>query len=185
MVGSDLELLRTLTDQRLPSHAEVRAAAAILRRLLIDGPGELARVWRSIAGEAHRDLPLTVTAVDLDEQLNSVPDPTWVFAAYAGGADTGKIAANHGGQALCSVPTGHHDGTGEAPSWAQQEFQLKTMTISHWLRSTSIAITTKEVGLVRISRAGVVRYVANRKGGVHFTPGRRKTISKKQAKQRK
>jgi len=58
------------------------------------------------------------------------------------------------------------------------------MTIDDWQRSTSVAIQTNEIGLVRISRAAVLTYVVNRKGSVHFDPRRNLTIKKKSRKRR-
>jgi hypothetical protein len=49
---------------------------------------------------------------------------------------------------------------------------MKRMSLDAWQRSTSVAINTKEVGLVTVSRAAIVKYMANRKGGVHFDPTR-------------
>jgi hypothetical protein len=53
------------------------------------------------------------------------------------------------------------------------------VTVDQWLKSTSVAIQTNELGLVRISRAGVLKYVANKSGGVHFDPTRRLELGPK------
>ena len=46
------------------------------------------------------------------------------------------------------------------------------MAIDAWMKSTAVAIKTNEIGLVKISRRSVLKYMANRRGGVHFDPNR-------------
>ena len=71
VVAGDLEFLRSLPRDRLPSHTEVRMAAGVLRRLLGDNGGQLFRVWRLI--DPEQVAPLTVEAIDLSAFLTSAP----------------------------------------------------------------------------------------------------------------
>ena len=57
--------------------------------------------------------------------------------------------------------------------------EFRRMNVKDWLRSTSVAIQTNELGLVGISRAAVLKYIANRKGGVRFDPRRRLEVGGK------
>jgi hypothetical protein len=58
------------------------------------------------------------------------------------------------------------------------------MPLASWLASTAVAIRTNEQGLVRISRATIVQYLANRKGGVHFDPHRKLALANKRKRRK-
>ena len=61
-VAGDLEFLRSLPVDRLPTHTEVRLAAGVMRRLLIDN-----QLGNLIAQAApHRKVRVSVEAVDID-----------------------------------------------------------------------------------------------------------------------
>jgi hypothetical protein len=188
VVGSDLEYLRGLPRDRLLTHTEVRLCAGILRRLLIDG--QLRRVWRSIGASTIN--PLTIEATEIDSALAEWPTG-WIRYAWAGGASA--KGAHHTGMILAAVPKAEHERYGSSdaffkahPLFAGNRLPVKgetrRMTIDDWQRSTSVAIQTNELGLVRISRAAVLTYLANRKGGVHFDPRRDISIKKKNRNRR-
>jgi hypothetical protein len=188
VVGSDLEYLIGLPRDRLLTHTEVRLCAGVLRRLLIEG--QLKQLWHTIGASTLG--PPTVEATEIDTALGEWPTG-WIRYAWAGGASA--KGAHHTGVILTAVPKHEHEryGSPEAffkahPLFAEQKLPLKgerrRMTIDQWQRSTSVAIQTNEIGLVRISRAAVLTYVANRKGGVHFDPNRDLTLKKKGRKRR-
>jgi hypothetical protein len=170
VVGGDLAFLRDLPTDRLLSHTEVRLAASILRRLLLDG--QLAALWHQV-GRVVRVQP-TVEAIDIDNALSKWPQ-RWVRYAWAGGATTGF--AQHTGLILAGIPKEDHEQY-ETPQALLEANPLpitgerRRMTVDGWLASTSAAIQTNELGLVAISRGSILRYMANRKGGVHFDPSR-------------
>jgi hypothetical protein len=102
VVGSDLEFLRDLPRDRLPSHTEVRLAAGVLRRLLLDGLLDAA--WQPIGKEAGAQL--TVEATEIDTALSKWP-PRWIFYGWAGGASSN--VAHHAGMILASIPKEDHE----------------------------------------------------------------------------
>ena len=61
--------------------------------------------------------------------------------------------------------------------------QPRTATLEQFLASTSVAVQTIELGLVRMSRRTVLQYIANRRGGVHFDP--RRDLTLRNAKKRR
>lgn len=170
VIGGDLEFLRDLPRERLLTHTEVRLAAGILRRLLLDG--QLSALWRQI-GQIARAQP-AVTATYIDGALSEWPQ-RWVKYAWAGGASTG--GAQHTGFILAAIPREEHEKY-ESPDAFLEAHPLpytgerKLMRVDDWLATTSAAIQTNELGLVAVSRGSVLRYIANRKGGVHFDPAR-------------
>jgi hypothetical protein len=177
VVGGDLEYLVDVSaSRRLLTHTEVRLCAGILRRLLIDN--ELTQLLSKI-GITKATL-LTVEATEIDSALAAWPNQ-WIFYAWAGGAS--PTGAHHAGIVLAIVPKAEHEryeslGAFYEANPLPMSGQLRRITIRDWLRSTSVAINTKEIGLVQISRESMIKYIANRKGGVHFDPRRDLTIQK-------
>ena len=170
VVGSDLAYLIDLPRDRLLTHTEVRLCAGILRRLLVDG--QLSAVWKSIGAAAHGRPTVEVT--EIDTLLSQWPN-TWIRYAWAGGA--GAAGAHHTGLVLSSIPKEEHERYGSVHQLLQanplpREGQARRLTVEDWLRTTSVAIQTDNMGLIRISRASVLKYFANHKGGVHFDPKR-------------
>src|SRR6266480_1397807 len=103
VVGGDLEYLQNLPSDRLLTHAEIRLAAGVLRRLLVDG--ELHAVWRIIG--AHEVTKLVVSATDIDTALAAWPIG-WIQYAWAGGASAS--GAHHAGVVFGVVPKEEHGG---------------------------------------------------------------------------
>jgi hypothetical protein len=170
VIGGDLEYLSELPRDRLPSHTEVRLAAGVLRRLLIDD--ELRRVWRSL--NAPPGVEPTVEATDIDTSLSKW-NQKWIRYAWAGGA--AAAGAHHRGVIFAVIPKAEYEPYGTPQAFLKAHplpltGERRRMSVKAWLRSTSVAIQTNEMGLVAISRASVLKYVANRKGGVHFDPNR-------------
>src|SRR6266480_45064 len=166
VVGGDLEYLQNLPSDRLLTHAEIRLAAGVLRRLLVDG--ELHAVWRIIG--AHEVTKLVVSATDIDTALAAWPIG-WIQYAWAGGASAS--GAHHAGVVFGVVPKEEHERYGSINEFFRShplptEGGVRKMVLDDWLRSTSVAIKTNEIGLVKISRRAVLTYIANRRGGVHF-----------------
>ncbi len=183
IVGSDLQLLRELPRTRLLTHAEVRSAAAILRRLLVDG--QLQRLWAQVRGD--KQVPYTLEGVHLDPWLDAWPEG-WVRNAYAGGAETG--VAHHTGWAMSAIPKEVVDAHASVDALIEarvptEEISTTLFTLDAYLASTCVATLTDELGLVRISRRSVLKYLANQKGGVHFSPGRPMVLPSNPRKNRK
>jgi hypothetical protein len=182
VVGGDLEYLIGLPRDRLLTHTEVRLSAGVLRRLLVDN--QLKRLWRSIG--ASTVAQSTVEATEIDTALNAWP-PGWIRYAWAGGASS--TGAHHNGLILAVIPKQEHERYGSLEAFLEAnpmplQGETRRMTIDVWQRSTSVAIQTNEIGLVRISRASVLTYIANRKGGTHFDPSRNLAIKKKNRNRR-
>jgi hypothetical protein len=182
VVGDDLAFLMNLPRDRLLSHTEVRLAAGVLRRLLIDG--QLSRVWKPI-GQASRSQP-TVMATDIDSALAQWP-AHWLRYAWAGGAVTS--VAEHTGFILADIPQAEHERFGSPEAFFRANplpsVGERRMTIDQWLDSTSVAIQTNELGVVPVSRRSVLMYIANRKGGVHFDPDRNLSVPRSPKKSRR
>jgi hypothetical protein len=95
--------------------------------------------------------------------------------ALAGGARAS--GARHSGIIFASVPEADWKQYGSPEAFLEAHplpvsGEVKTMAMTERLRTTSVAVQTHEAGLIRVSREAVLKYVANRKGGVHFDPGR-------------
>lgn len=166
VVGGDLEYLQNLPKDRLLTHAEIRLAAGVLRRLLVDG--ELRAVWRIIG--AHDVTKLAVSATEIDTALAAWPIG-WIQYAWAGGASAS--GAHHAGVVFGAIPKEEHERYGSIEEFFRlnplpTHGGVRKMVLDDWLRSTSVAINTNEIGLVKVSRRAVLTYIANRRGGVHF-----------------
>jgi hypothetical protein len=177
VVASDVEYLFTLPRDRLLSHTEIRLAASILRRLLIDN--QLGALLRSMG--APRGFQPSVEATYIDDALSHWPS-AWIRYAWAGGASVS--GARHTGIILAAVPRQEHEPYGSPEKFLEANpmpFRGGTrhLTVSDWLRSTSVAVQTNELGLVRIARGSVLKFISNRKGGVHFDPTRRLNLEGK------
>jgi hypothetical protein len=170
VVGGNLEYLISLPRDRLLTHTEVRLSAAVLRRLLVDR--QLSKLWQTMNPPAG--MRLSVEATDLDAALKQWPEG-WIRNAWAGGAISG--AAHHGGWIVAVVPEAEHAPYGSPEAYFEanplpQMAGLRRMSVHEWMSSTSVAIQTDTLGLVGVSRASVLTYIAKRKGGVHFDPSR-------------
>jgi hypothetical protein len=168
-VAGDLEFLQSMPQHRLLTHTEVRLAAGVLRRLLIDG--QIAALLKSAVSTPPA---LTVEAVDIDTPLSEWP-PEWIRYAFAGGAAVS--GAHHTGVLLGVVPKAEHEPYGSPEAFLEAHplpmaGTSRRMSLAAFLESTCVAVGTNEVGLVKISRRVVLQYIANRKGGVHFDPHR-------------
>jgi len=170
LVGDDLDYLIGLPGDRLLTHAEVRASANVLRRLLIDG--QVSQLLKALA--PPKGLDPVVEATFIDPMLRDIR-PEWVRVAWAGGAPS--EGAQHKGFALYSIPEAVWRPYGSMEKFHEQAGlsappPVTHLTLSEWLASTSVAIGT-DGGLVVISRREVIQYNANKAGGVHFDPSRR------------
>ncbi len=143
---------------------EVRIASSILRRLLYDGV--LMATWNALGFSGQPSLE----AVDLIAVLGKVPR-RYVHYAYAGGA---KLpGANHCGYVLFVIPKAEHEARG-GPEVFVRELQgklapgsTKVFPLDQFCVSPC-AIS----GDNSVSRLELVRYVANKLGGVHLDAGR-------------
>ena len=158
VVRDDLEFLRSL-DFKKPSRATVRIASSILRRLLCDGM--YLNGW-TMAGLAEEP---KFAAVDLAAVLSKV-EPRYIHYAYAGGAKT--EGAHHTGYALFVIPKAEaeaegHEAAAKRLSGLLQPGQRRAFTLREFCRSPAVIS-----GGASVSRLGIIRYVANKLGGVHW-----------------
>ena len=157
-VRDDLTLLRKLNFAR-PLRSEVRVASAILRRLLYELM--LHNAWSLCKLPAEPRF----RSIDLDSMLSSV-DRKYIHYAYAGGATT--EGAQHSGHVLLVVPKAEVESEGqdavlERVSASMRPTEKRDFTLTEFCKSTCVAS-----GSAGISRIEMVRYVANKLGGVHW-----------------
>lgn len=157
-VRDDIALLRKLDFAR-PLRSEVRVASGILRRLLHEQM--LANAW------SLSNLPdePRFNAVDLDSMLRTV-DRKYIHYAYAGGATT--EGAQHSGHVLLVVPKAEVESEGQEAvlkrvTASMQPAGTRQFPLTEFCDSTCVAS-----GNAAISRIGMIRYVANKLGGVHW-----------------
>jgi hypothetical protein len=157
-VKDDLALLQKLDFAR-PLRSEIRVASAILRRLLHELMFLNAWSLAKLPDEPR------FSAVDLDSALNSV-DRKYIHYAYAGGATT--EGAQHSGYILLVVPKAEVESEGQEAVLKRVTASIRPIgkrdfTLTEFCESTCVAS-----GSAGISRVGMVRYVANKLGGVHW-----------------
>lgn len=158
LVRDDLAFLRSLNYSR-PSRTEIRVASSILRRLLHEGMYGAA--WR-LAG---LDAEPSVSAIDLQAVVSEI-EPRYIHYAYAGGAKT--EGAHHKGYVLLVIPRAEVEAEGHEVVLRRVQPHLKpgvTRTFSLQQFCASPAVIS---GAAAVSRVDVVRYVANKLGGVHW-----------------
>lgn len=158
VVRDDLLLIQRLNFSR-PLRSEIRVASSILRRLLHELM--LLNAW-SLA-----DLPgePRFKAVDLGGTLASV-DRKYIHFAYAGGAST--EGAHHLGHILLVVPKTEVAAEGKEAvqrrvSNSIKPIEQKDFSLSEFCQSPCVAS-----GSETVSRVAMVRYVANKLGGIHW-----------------
>ncbi|WP_170436609.1 hypothetical protein [Ruegeria arenilitoris] len=164
-VLEDLEFIEsTWTEQ--PTRTIARVYASILRRLIVDRMYEATWTFLGMPEEP------SISAVDLDASIASV-DSKFIHYAYAGGAPTKP--ASHCSYALFVVP-----GAGLSEMQKKEKIKELTSQLSPSKRSFPIsefyASSSVMTGSVRVSREGIIRYVANKLGGVHWDNRRGKWI---------
>lgn len=158
IVHDDLIFLRSL-DYNEPSRTTARVASSILRRLLYDGLYRLA--WQ-LAGMEREP---AVLAVDLAAMLNEV-EPRYIQYAYAGGAPT--KGAQHKGYILLAIPLAEvgvesHEIVARRIQNQLRPVERRFFSLSQFCESPSVIS-----GNAAVSRLTLVRYVANKLGGVHW-----------------
>jgi hypothetical protein len=157
-VHDDLAYLQR-QDYSAPSRTDVRLASSVLRRLLHEGL--LSGAWQAagLAGQPR------VTAIDLDAVLGDTPR-RYIHYAYAGGARTS--GAHHKGYALMVVPKHEHEAEGADHVMARIQSSMKAgatraFPLADFCRSPCLVS-----GDAAVNRLELVRYVANKLGGVHW-----------------
>jgi hypothetical protein len=158
LVRDDLAFLRSLNYSR-PSRTEIRVASSILRRLLHEGM--YLGAWRLAGLESDP----SVSAVDLQAVVSGV-EPRYIHYAYAGGAKT--EGAHHKGHVLLVIPRAEVQADGQDVVLRRVQQHIKpgvTRTFSLQQFCASPAVIS---GASAVSRIDVVRYVANKLGGVHW-----------------
>lgn len=154
----DLSFLQALHFAS-PSRTEVRLASPVLRRLLHEQM--LAAAWHfaDLTGQPN------IEAVDLEAVIGDVPRG-YVHYAYAGGAPTAR--AQHSGYVLLVVPKadvieGDYEAVIGTMTAKLRPGQRREFELSEFCQSPSVIS-----GSAAVSRVDVVRYVANKLGGVHW-----------------
>lgn len=162
------ELLRTVRDDLIylsslnfkkPTYSEVRIASSILRRLLNE------RMYIAGWTVAKLDDEPTVIATDLNTMIEDVP-ARCIHYAYAGGAKTD--GAQHTGYFLLVIPKAEHEkeGAEATAKRVQKTFKpdmRRSFSVDEFCASPCVAS-----GAARVSRAELIWYVANKRGGVHW-----------------
>ena len=158
VVRDDLEFLRSL-NYRKPSRTEVRVASSVLRRLFYDGMYLNAWVLAGLDGEP------SIPAVDLQTIVSEL-QPHHIQYAYAGGAPTD--GAHHKGYVLLAVPAAEAEAEGYEATARRISGLIKPGATRAFSLSEFLAAPAVISGNAAVSRLGVVRYVANKLGGVHW-----------------
>lgn len=157
-VRDDLLYLSSLNFKR-PTYSDVRIASSILRRLLYE------RMYIAGWTVANLDGEPSVIATDLSTMIEDVPT-RYIHYAYAGGAST--EGAQHAGYFLLVIPKEEHEKEGaEATAKRMQKLfkpgKRRSFTVDDFCASPCVAS-----GAARVSRAELIWYVANKRGGVHW-----------------
>lgn len=158
IVRDDLVFLQSL-NYRTPSRTEVRIASSILRRLLHE---EMLFVAWQIAGLESQPV---VQAIDLQAVLADVP-ARYIHYAYAGGAKT--EGANHRGYVLLVVPRAEAEAEGHEAVSQRVSKLFKPGVMGDFPLTEFVNSPALISGEASVSRLQVVRYVANKLGGVHW-----------------
>lgn len=163
IVAEDLVYLRDL-DFSISRRPEVRIASSILRRLLHDGT--LISTWRVLG---FPDQPI-FKAIDLNAVLSDIPR-RYVQYAYAGGAKLPK--ASHTGYVLLSIPKEEHEARGRPEVFARELQEKLVLGATKDFPLDQFCVSPCAIsGDSGVSRLQLVRYVANKLGGVHIDAGR-------------
>lgn len=162
IVRDDLLFLQSLNYER-PSRTDFRLASAVLRRLLHEGMYQAA--WKIAGFEGEQK----ISATDLQTMIKDVPD-RYIHYAYAGGATT--EGAHHKGYLLLVVPRDEakadgHEETAKRVSNLVKLGIIREFSLAEFCQSPSVVS-----GKAAVSRIGVIRYVANKLGGVHWDNSR-------------
>lgn len=139
----------------LASEATLRRATSILRRLLVDGL--LQRAWKD---SGHTGQP-TIPGIDFEAALAKHKILDQLIVAFAGGAHRGEFQ-----EANSFVWNGNYD---DHYSTSPEPPLIREYPLRVFLEAPCI-----HTGPRPISRHTVIKYVANKLGGVHFDQKRGK-----------
>lgn len=146
-----------------PTRTTARIFSALLRRLLVDQMLMSAWALLRLEGEPILEAPdLTATMAPVD--------PKYIQFAYGGGAPTRP--AHHTCQAAFVVPVEEMENI-TAEDRVRELFGEMSLVERKYLLSEFLASASVVSGCAQVSRLGVVRYVANKAGGVHWDNERR------------
>lgn len=148
-VIADLAYLRAQTSDWADDDA-LRRASPVIRRLIVEK--DLQRAWR----EAGLDSEPRIRIPTLDSLREEIPLEEIRFAS-AGGAIYRGIQVSE-----AVLPIG-----GQSKWRVNFQNSVKDIKLNHFINATAVIINGKCV-----SRRTVVKYVANKLGGVHFDDSR-------------
>jgi hypothetical protein len=151
----DLAFLRDEWDQDVED-ASLRRSSPILRRLLVDG--DLQRAWRDLG----LDKQPIVRAPSLEATLRRVPLKNVSFAQAGGGIYRGLCVAPNIEISMYLPPEEAQRIFGSPDESPDRDFSLK-----RFLNGACVVVTGTS-----ISRHTILKYVANKLGGVHLDPSR-------------
>lgn len=151
----DLAFLRNEWDQDVED-ASLRRSSPILRRLLVDG--DLQRAWRGLC----LDKQPIIRASSLEATLRHLPLKNVSFAQAGGAIHRGLCAAPSIEINMYLPPEEALRVFGSPSESPDRDFSLKGF----------ISGTCVVVNGTSISRHTIVKYVANKLGGVHLDPRR-------------
>ena len=158
LVRDDLVFLRSLNYSR-PSRTEIRVASSILRRLLHEGM--YFGAWRI----AELEEEPRISAVDLQGVVSGI-ELRYIHYAYAGGAKT--EGAHHKGYVLLVIPRAEAEAEGQDVVLRRVQQRIKPGVTRTFLLQEFCVSPAVISGGASVSRVDVVRYVANKLGGVHW-----------------
>ena len=147
-VSSDLKYLRDEWDNQIDDHS-LRRSSGLLRRLLVEG--ELGKSWR----ELGFNIEPSILSTNLENIIGNIALSKIVFA-QAGGATYGGLTIY--GVAHYNVALEPR----EAKELSSLPSDLSTYKLSEYLDSPCIII-----GGNKIIRRSLIKYIANKLGGVH------------------
>jgi hypothetical protein len=158
IIRDDLVFLKNLNFGK-PSRTEVRLASVVLRRLLHEG---LLQAGWNICFENGSPV---ITATDLEAMLDQV-QAKYIHYAYAGGAHT--EGAQHTGYFLLVIPKEEFDANDPETKIREIQSFLKPGEKKDFLLPDFISSPCVTSGAASVSRLELLKYVANKLGGVHW-----------------
>jgi hypothetical protein len=158
VVAEDITYLRREWSQDVDD-ASLRISSPILRRLLVDGL--LQRVWRDLG----LDKQPIVSAPSLEVMLKPFPIRKITYAQAGGAKHQGIVVTSVVEYGDYLSPDQAMKAFGSGPNAPDRDFSLR-----RFLEGTCIVVNSAQ-----ISRHTLVKYIANKLGGVHLDFGRNLT----------
>ena len=153
IVADDLRYLKQEWHESVEDSA-LRRGSAVLRRLLVQN--ELQRAWR-MAGFASQPI---VTASTLEPILQQIPLQKLAFAAAGG-------ARNKGAELRGALIANYAMSEAEVKTQYEAEVPSAKMKLRDFVAAPCVVVSGELV-----TRHLLIKYIANKLGGVHYDPAR-------------